>query len=141
MKVLFLEDDRVQEVAEGYARNYLLPRNMAIKVTPHALAAADKRKDQKKAELDKKRGEMQALAKQLAEAELLIQADAGEGGKLFGSVTTADIADEIKKSTGIEIDKRKIELIEPIKTLGDHGVVVKLYHDINARLTIKVAPK
>ena len=141
MKVIFLEDDRTQNVADGYARNYLFPRKLAVISTPQAAAAAEKRRGAKLAEAEKKKEEMQAVADRLAKLEIVIKVDAGEGGKLFGSVTSADIADAVKKESGIEIDKKKIELEEPLKAVGDHTVTAKLSHDVVAKLKIKVAAK
>ena len=141
MKVLYLEDDRVEEVSVGFARNYLLPRKLAIAATTAVVAAAAKRQDKKKGEIDQKRAEMQALAEKLAAADLTISVDVGEGGKLFGSVTTADIAAVVKQSAGIDLDKRKIELLEPIRLIGEHSVVAKLFQDIHAKLKVKVAAR
>lgn len=141
MKVIFLEDDHIEDVSEGYARNYLIPRKLAVLATPQAIAAAEKRKEQRKAELEKKRSEMQSLAEKLSSVEVVIKVEAGEEGKLFGSVTASDIADACKKTSGIEIDKRKIVLPDPIKVIGDYNIPVKLFSDITASLKVKVSPK
>ncbi len=141
MKVIFLEDDRIENVAEGYARNYLLPRKLAIAATPQAAAAAEKRREVKRAETDKKKGEMQALAEKLSALEFAISVDAGEGGKLFGSVTAADIAEAVKNKSGIEIDKKKIDLEEPLKTVGEHTVSAKLFADVSAKLKIIISAR
>jgi len=141
MKVIFLEDDRIEEVSDGYARNYLLPRQLAILATASALAAAEKRREKKAAEREKQKEQMQALAEKLSALEIVVEADAGEGGKLFGSITSSDIAEAIKKKAGIELDKKKIELEEPLKTVGDYVVPVKLFQNINASLKIKVSAK
>jgi len=141
MKVIFLEDDRIEAVSDGYARNYLLPRQLAILATASALAAAEKRREKKAAELEKQKGQMQALAEKLSALEIVVEADAGEGGKLFGSITSSDIAEAVKKKAGIELDKKKIELEEPLKTVGDYVVPVKLFQNINASLKIKVSAK
>jgi large subunit ribosomal protein L9 len=140
MKVIILEDDSLANVSDGYARNFLFPRQLAITATPAALAALGKRQDKKKAEIEKRRQEMRELAEKLAAMEITITADSGEGGKLFGSVTTADLAKAIKQA-GVEIDKRKIEIKTPLKTIGDYVVSVKLFRDINAALKVKVAAK
>lgn len=141
MKVIFFEDDRVAEVSEGYARNYLLPRQLAAVATPAALAAAAKRQDKKLAEREQKKAELQALADKLAAAEFEIKADAGEGGKLFGSITPADIAKAVKQSAGVELDRRKIELAEPLKIIGDYVVPVKLFPEVTAQLKVKVSAR
>ncbi|MGB9612786.1 MAG: 50S ribosomal protein L9 [Candidatus Margulisiibacteriota bacterium] len=141
MRVIFLEDDHIEDVAEGYARNYLIPRKLAVVATPQAIVAAEKRKEAKKAELEKKRAEMQALAEKLSSLQVVIEAEAGEEGKLFGSVTPSDIAVACQKISGIEIDKRKIELSDPIKVVGEYQVPVKLFSDIVASLKVKVVAK
>lgn len=141
MKVIFLEDDRIEEVSEGYARNYLLPRKLAMVATPQALLSAEKRKENKKAEVEQKRTEMQTLAEKLAATEIEVKADVGEGGKLFGSITSSDIAGAVKRETGIEIDRKKVELNEPLKIVGDYNVPAKLFQDITAILKIKVSAK
>ncbi|MDD5593376.1 MAG: 50S ribosomal protein L9 [Candidatus Margulisbacteria bacterium] len=141
MKVIILEDDRVENVSDGYARNFLFPRRLAAPATAAALIAVAKRQDKKKAELEKRKAEMHELADKLSALELVITADAGEGGKLFGSVTTADLARAIKQTAGLEVDRRKIALNEPLKTVGDYAVNVKLFQDITASLKVKVAAK
>ena len=140
MKVIILEDDSLANVSDGYARNFLFPRKLAIVASPAALAALGKRQDKKKAEIEKKQQEMRELAEKLAAMEITITADSGEGGKLFGSVTTADLARAIRQA-GVEIDKRKIEIKTPLKTIGDYVVSVKLFRDINAALKVKVSAK
>lgn len=141
MKVIFLEDDRVEEVSDGYARNYLLPRKLAVSATPQALASAEKRREKRKAELEERKTEMQSLAEKLSALEVVVEMDAGEGGKLFGSVTTADIADAIKKASGTEIDKKRIEIQEPIKVVGEYTVPVKLFQEVTAALKLKVSAR
>lgn len=84
---------------------------------------------------------MQALAEKLGEQETVIAVDAGEGGKLFGSVTSADIADAVKKSSGIDIDRKKITLTDPIKLVGEYKVPLKLFHDVTAVLKINITAK
>jgi len=141
MKVIFLEDDRIEDVSDGYARNYLLPRKVAVPATAPALAAAEKRKEKKTAELGQKRTDMQLLAEKLASLEFEIKADTGEGGKLFGSVTSSDIAEAVKRTAGVEFDRKKIELNEPLKIVGDYTVSAKLFQDVTATLRVKVTPK
>jgi len=141
MKVIFIEDDRIEAVSDGYARNYLLPRKLAILATASALAAAEKRREKKAAELEEQKGQMQVLAEKLSTLEIVVEADAGEGGKLFGSITSSDIVEAIKKKAGIELDKKKIELEEPLKMVGDYVVTVKLIQNINASLKVKVSAK
>ena len=141
MKVIFLEDDRIEAVSDGYARNYLLPRKLAVLATPEAIAAVEKRGEKKKTELEKKKAEMQTLAEKLSTLEIVVAADAGEGGKLFGSVTSSDIAEAVKRSSGVELDRKKIELEEPLKVVGEYSVPVRLFQDITATLKLKVSAK
>lgn len=141
MKVIILEDDRVENVSDGYARNYLFPRKLAMAATPASLAAVEKRQEKKKAEVAKRQEEMKSLAEQIASLEVTVTADVGEGGKLFGSITSADLSRAIKQSANLDIDKRKILLGEPIKAVGDYTATVKLFQDITAALKVKVAAK
>jgi large subunit ribosomal protein L9 len=145
MKVILLKEvpdlgdsDNLVEVAEGYARNYLFPRKLAVLATPKAIAEQEKRTDEREKQQAAKRAELEALAKKITELEVIISADAGEGGKLFGSVTTQDVARELSKAIGTEIDKRKVVLGETIKLVGEYPALVKLYREINAHLKIKV---
>ena len=141
MKVIFLEDDRIEEVSAGYARNYLLPRKVAVSATAQAVAAVAKRKEKKQAEVTAKRAELQALAEKLGATEIEIKADVGEGGKLFGSVTTQDIARAAKQSAGVELDRKKIDLLEPIRLVGEYTIPAKLFQEITAHLKIKVTAR
>lgn len=135
------EEDAILEVSDGYARNYLLPCKLAILATPSTLAAAEKRRQKKEAELEKQKEEFKALKEKLSALEIDIEAPAGEEGKLFGSITNQDIAEAIKNQGGIEIDKRKIELEEPLKLVGEHTISVSLFRDIKASLKVKIAAK
>jgi len=148
MKIVVLKEvpglgyeDDVADVSEGYARNYLLPRKLAEQATPAALAGVEKRKEDRERKLAEKRTEFSAQAETLAAQEITIGMDAGEEGKLFGSVTPQMIAEAIKAACEIKIDKRKIELTDPIKLVGDYTVTVKLFRDITAKLKVKVSAK
>ncbi len=129
------------EVSDGYARNYLLPRKLAGPATPAALSVVEGRRAEKEKRLAERKAEFEELAKRLSSLEVSIPADAGEGGKLFGSVTSQDIAEAVQKSAQIDVDKKKIELSEPIKILGEYSVPVKLSQNITADLKIKVVSK
>jgi large subunit ribosomal protein L9 len=148
MKIVVLKEvpglgyeDDVVGVSEGYARNYLFPRKLAEQATPAALAGVEKRKEERERKLAEKRTEFSAQAETLSAQEINIAMGAGEEGKLFGSVTTQMIADAVKTACEIEIDKRKIELAEPIKLVGEYTVTVKLFRDITAKIKIKVSAK
>mgnify|MGYP000943703950 CR=1 FL=1 len=145
MKVILLEEVKklgkkgeVVEVAEGYARNYLLPRKLAVPATSDAIntikqqQAAEARKAQRQLE------EAKMLAAQLAKLTVTIPVKTGEGGKLFGSVTAKDIADALAAQHKFEIDKRKIELKEAIKAVGSYTVTLKIHPEVAAQLEVKV---
>ena len=145
MKVLFLQDvphvaraGDIKEVASGYGRNFLIPKNLAALATPGALKSAEKQL----AEIARKRQEAEAELTEVAHAleakELTIKAKTGGSDRLYGSITAADIAGELQKISPVEIDKRKIELEKPIRQLGSHEVVVRLAKDISATIKVTV---
>ncbi|MBI5699128.1 50S ribosomal protein L9 [Candidatus Saganbacteria bacterium] len=141
MKVILLAEDKVAEVAEGYARNYLLPKKLAVPATPNALVQMEKRAEKNRARHEADRQSAVALKEQIDQQTLTILADASEEGKLFGSVTTLEVAAALKDQLGIEIDKKKINLNEHIKTVGEHSATIKVHSDLNAHLKILVAKK
>lgn len=148
MKVILRKDepklgeaDTLVNVSDGYARNYLFPRKIAVPATAAETAALEKRKEEREKERAKKRAEFEELARKLAALELSIEADVGDEGKLFGSVTSQDIASAVHKTANIEIDKKKIELADPIKIIGEYKVPIKLYRDVSADLRVKVIAK
>ncbi|WP_226654139.1 MULTISPECIES: 50S ribosomal protein L9 [Guptibacillus] len=144
MKVIFLEDVKgkgkkgeVKNVADGYARNHLLKNNLALEANNANMKTlkAKQRSDDKKAqeELD----EAKALKEKIESLEVELETKSGEGGRLFGSITSKNIAEELKKHN-IKVDKRKIELDEPIRSLGYTNVPVKLHHDVTATVKVHV---
>lgn len=145
MKVILKKDvknlgtaGKAVEVAEGYARNYLIPRGLATEATPGNLKVLEQ---QKKAEANRKAKEEQdarRLGDALGRIEVVIEAKTGEGGRLFGSVTAKDIADRLQKVHGLLVDKRKIELDEPIKALGSYKVPARLHPKVTAEIKVKV---
>jgi large subunit ribosomal protein L9 len=148
MKVILREDVKglgaageVKDVADGYARNYLIPRRLAVPATPAALkevaaqqAAAARRQAQREAEA-------RALAARLANMTLTLRARVGAQGRLYGAVTAADIADALGRELGVPFDRRRLVLEEPIRELGTHTVPVHLARDITASLTVRVEPE
>lgn len=146
MKVILLQDIKslgkkgeVREVAEGYARNYLIPRGLAVEASGGNLKQHEaqlKRQSEKKA---RELAEAQNLAAKLGGLVLEIVARTGEAGRLFGSVTAGDIARALE-NRGFNVDKRKIELSEPIKAIGNYTARVKLYPGVEANLEIRVRP-
>jgi large subunit ribosomal protein L9 len=144
MQVILREDiDKVGKigdlvkVADGYARNFLVPRKKAIEATPKNLRAMDHAKKMVSDRIRKLKKEATAEADRIKGISIVIKAKVGEEGKLFGAVTSMDIAEAIK-AQGIEIDKRKIALEEPIKRLGDFTVSVKLHADVVADVKVSV---
>jgi large subunit ribosomal protein L9 len=135
------DEDSILNVSEGYARNFLFPRKLAVPATSVEMAAVEKRKGEREKKVAEKRGEVERVAQQISALEISIPAEAGEGGKLFGSVTAPEIVAALKEQAQIEIDKRKLEMTDPIRILGDHQVKIKLYQDIVANLKVKVHPK
>ncbi|MCK4259401.1 MAG: 50S ribosomal protein L9 [Halanaerobiales bacterium] len=144
MKVILLKnvknvgkEGQVLNVTDGYGRNYLIPRGLAKEATEGSLA--DLKHIQKITEKKKEKElkEAQKLKKQLEETVLEIKVKAGSGGRLFGSVTNSDIAGVLKKK-GYKVDKRKIQLKENIKELGEHTVIIKLHSDVIASIEVKV---
>lgn len=141
MKVIMLEDDEVREVKEGFARNYLLPKKLAVLAAPAAIAQMDKRKQKKASEAVQHEDEAKLLASKISSVLVTISVDAGEKDKLFGSIGAREIADAIKDQHGIEVDRKKIVLYEPIKILGDYKIQVKLFHQTQAEINLSVVKK
>jgi large subunit ribosomal protein L9 len=130
----------IVDVSDGYARNYLLPRKLAAKATPGTVEAAEKAVAARVGAERKARDEAEKLASGLAGTRVVLAAQAGDEGRLYGSVSVHDIVEGIRKFTGIEVDRKHIELAEPIKAIGLHEVQVKLHPDIEFPVVIDVIP-
>jgi large subunit ribosomal protein L9 len=129
----------VAEVADGYARNYLIPRGMALKAEKGALKHADNLRRVHSSRVTKQKGEYEALASKLISGgPLTISARAGDEGRLFGSVTAAEIADAVAAQAGVQIDRRDVHLDEPIRSVGTHEVRIKLFHQVEPVITVQV---
>ena len=145
MKVILLQDvkgkgkkGQMLEISDGYARNYLLPRKLAVEATADAVNTK-KMNDKAAAEkAAKERAEALEIARQLRELTLVVTAKGGGAGRLFGSVTNQEIADALKAKTGIALDKRKIVINDQIKNVGTYTVQCKLGYEITAPLTVKI---
>ncbi len=145
MKVILLQDvkgkgkkGQMLEVSDGYARNFMLPKKLAIEATPDAINTMrmnDKAAAEKAA---RERAEAMEISKQLRAMTVTVTAKGGGAGKLFGSVTSQEIADALKAKSGITLDKRKIVLSDPIKNVGTYTVQCKLGYEITAPLTVKI---
>ena len=129
------------EVTDGFARNFLVPRGLAMKATKGVVQQAEAMRRNREARDARDREAAQALADQLTGKRIELRARAGEGGRLFGSVTSADVADAVRAQTGIEVDRRKTQLAEPLKELGVVEVPVKLHADVEVSLTVDVVPE
>lgn len=145
MKVVFIEDvpnvaetGEIKDVADGYGRNYLIPRKLAILADARATQIVETRKKRKARIEAETEAEMQELAKQLEGLDIVIKAKAGAKDRLYGSITNADIAEEVNKSAGLEIDKRKIELEKPIHEIGSYDIPIRLTKDIIPRVKLSV---
>lgn len=128
----------VKDVADGYATNFLIPRGLAVRATPSALRAVDQRQGSVAAKAERERGEMRELADRLAAQRLSFTLKAGAQGKVFGSVTSRDLVEALA-ARGVEIDRSKIVLAEPLKALGTHRVEVRLHSDVRAELIVEIA--
>lgn len=128
----------VVKVAPGYARNYLLPRKLALAVTAGNKKQIEHEKKVAALKAAEERAVAQALATRFAQTEVSLTRRAGENNQLFGSVTSADIAEALAKQ-GFEVDRRKIQLAEPIKAIGEHTVPVKLHREVTAQIKVIVA--
>lgn len=145
MKVILLQDvkgkgkkGQMLEISDGYARNFLLPRKLAVEATADAVNTK-KMNDKAAAEkAAKERAEALEISKQLREMTVIVTAKGGGAGRLFGSVTNQEIADALKAKSGISLDKRKIVLGDPIKSVGTYTVTCKLGYEITAPLTVKI---
>jgi len=129
----------VVKVADGYARNFLLPRKLALLATEANKKVVERQRRVADAQEAEERSGAEALAARLAALEIVLSRRVGEHEALYGSVTSADIA-EVLAAKGFEIDKRKITLAEPLKQIGEFTVPVKLHRDVVAQLTVKVTP-
>jgi large subunit ribosomal protein L9 len=145
MEVILREDvsklgrrGEVVKVAEGYGRNYLLPRGLALAVTAANKAMIEKERQAHEARLAKEKQEFESLAGRIGGLRFVAPRKVGENDVLYGSVTSSDVA-EFLKGKGIEIDKRKVLLEEPIKRLGDHEVKIKLHPEVVATLKLMVS--
>jgi large subunit ribosomal protein L9 len=129
------------EVTDGFARNYLVPRGLAMKATKGVVQQAEAMRRNREARDAREREAAQALADQLAGQRIELRARAGEGGRLFGSVTSADVVDAVRTQTGVTLDRRRTQLTDPLKELGPVEIPVKLHTDVEVTLTVDVVPE
>ncbi len=145
MKVILLQDvktkgkrDDIIEVSDGYARNFLLPKGLAVEASAKNLNDVKTKKANEAHIAAEELAEAKKEAENIEKAEVTLKIRAGEGGKTFGSVTSKEIAEAAKEQAGLTIDKKKIVLAEPIKVVGDYKITVKLHPEVSAELSVKV---
>ena len=146
MKVILQQDVKGQgkkgqmiEVSEGYARNFLLPRKLAILATTDAINTMNLKEKARKAEEARLKAEAQEIAGKLKECQVKLTAKAGNGGKLFGAVTTKEISDGLKEQFGLDVPKQKLVLPEPIKAYGTYQVKAKLGFEVSGTVSVSVS--
>ena len=144
MKVILLQDvkgsgkkDQIIEASDGYARNFLFPKKLAVEATASALNAVNKSKEAEAHRESVRRAEAEALARKLKGGVIAVAARGGEGGRLYGSVTAQEVADALEKQHGVKVEKRRIEM-DPIRAAGDYEVSVWLYAGVTAKMTVKI---
>jgi large subunit ribosomal protein L9 len=128
----------IVEVAAGYARNFLFPKGLAIKASPGAESQAASMRRARDVKDARDRGAAEEIATRLVPSVITVKAKAGSEGRLFGSVTASDVAEAVQAQTGIELERRRIHLDEPIKSIGTHQVVAKLHSDVEFPITVEV---
>ncbi len=145
MKVILLQDikgtgkkDQVLEISDGYARNYLLPRKLAREATAEAINSVEQSKSADRHRQEVKRAEAEKQARDLKGKVIQLSVRGGENGKIYGSVTNDQLASAIKEQLGFEIDKRKIEVEEPIKNAGQAFITLKLMAGVSTRMIVNV---
>lgn len=126
------------EVADGYARNFLMPRGLAVKATRGGVKHVDSLKRAHTVRVNKAKAEAEQVASRLTATPIKVRAHAGEEGKLFGSVTANDVADEIHRQAGLRVDRHDVHLEEPIRSVGTHEVRVHLYPEVDPIITVEV---
>jgi len=145
MKVILTKDvpklghrEDVVTVSDGYGRNYLIPQGLAVEATPENLNRIKQKEAAKQREREQELKKLQAKADKIDGYTLILTVNAGEEGRLFGSVTTQDIARGLKEMLGVDVDRKKIELDEPLKQLGTYDVDIKIHPDITATIKVDV---
>jgi large subunit ribosomal protein L9 len=128
----------VADVADGYARNYLIPRGLAIRAEKGAVRHAQSLKRSHEVRTNARKGEFEALATRLLQEPIVVLARAGEEGRLFGSVTAADVAEAVSAQAGVTIDRKDVHLDEPIRSVGTHEVRIHLFPEVDPVLTVDV---
>jgi large subunit ribosomal protein L9 len=144
MKIILFEDvprvgkiGAVVKVADGFFRNYLFPKKMAVEATPENMKLLEHRKKTLEKVSDREKTEAEELTRKLAEITIRVRLKAGENDRLFGSVTSAELADKLKEA-GYDVDRKKIHLTDPIRSLGEFPVEIKLHPEVTTKITVLV---
>ena len=147
MKVILLQDvqgtgkrDEIINVSDGFARNFLFPKKLAVEARPGAMKEIEKKRAAEEAREAERRAAAEQKAKELAGKVVTLPVKCGERGRLYGSITTADIVGQMKAQYGVEVDKKKLELKETVKTVGDYELTVRLYAGVTALMKLHVVP-
>jgi large subunit ribosomal protein L9 len=130
----------VVDVADGYARNYLMPRGLAVRASKGGVRHVESLKRAHSTRVSQAQVEAQEVADRLTASPIKVRARVGEEGRLFGSVTAAELAEEIERQTGVKVDRRDVHLDEPIRSVGVHEVMVHLFADIDPVVPVEVEP-
>lgn len=145
MKVILKQDikglgqkESIVDVSDGYARNFLLPRGLAVEASANNINIMNSRKEAERRKNERELAEARKMADKVKDITVVFKVRAGENGKLFGSITSKDISDKLKSEFGLDIDKKKLVLADAIKTIGITNVDVRLYPGVSAKLTVKV---
>ena len=148
MKVILLQDikgvgkkDEVINASDGYARNFLLPKKMALEANSENMSKLKAKQDSNQYKKSVEKEEAKKVAEKLKDITLKIKVKAGENQKIFGSITSKEISENLKEQYKIEIDKKKIDLKEPLKTLGCFSVLIKLYEGVTGSLKVQIIPQ
>ena len=145
MKVILLDNikgvgkkDEIINASDGYARNYLFPKKLAVEATKENLGKLESKNEANKFKKQNEKNDAIEVANKIKELVLTIKVKAGENGKIFGGVTSKEISENLKEQYKIEIDKKKIEVKETIKNIGRFTINIKLYEGVNAKLTVNI---
>lgn len=145
MKVILKQDvkglgkkESMVEVNDGYARNFLFPRNLAVEASSSNINIMNTKKEAEKAKNERELAKAKELAEKISKVTVVIKTKAGENGKLFGSITSKDISDRLKADFGLDVDKKKINLTDALKALGSADVEVKVYPGVSAKMIVKI---
>lgn len=145
MEVILLEDvkslgkkGQLVKVNDGYARNYILPKKLGIEATARNLNDLKLKKQHEERVERQKLEDAKALAERMKDMSVTVAVRAGEGGRIFGSISTKEIAETVKKQLNLELDKKKMQLDVPIKAMGNYNVAVRLHRDVTANLVVRV---